>query len=181
MSNSTAIPSDDRIELLEKVFLLESHFQQYAAALTTREKLKKVRGNEAALERTASRAAEMEQMLASDDVTTAKATLYNPCDCDEGEPLWHYVPARRTFSFANLNGNVERFEARCEGQRISGDFEPDKTWTLAPEWGSCRVIVFGSDGATFDFLEHLHDGENSAVDTTSVARNHVLDRRSRSQ
>ena len=181
MGNSTAIPSDDRVELLEKIFLLQSHFQQYAAALVTRGRLEDVRGNEEAMERTAERAREMEQKLAGDDVTTAKATIYNPCDCDEGEPLWHYVPARRTFSFANANGNVERFEARCEGQRISGDFEPEKTWTLAPEWGFCRIIVFGSDGATFDFLEYPHDGEEGAVDNSAVARNHVLDQRNRSQ
>ena len=181
MGNSTAIPSDDRVELLEKIFLLQSHLQQYAAALKTRGRLADVRGNEEAMERTASRAAEFEQKLANDAVTTAKATLYNPCGCDEDESLWHYVPARRTFSFANASGNVERFEARCEGQRISGDFEPDKTWTLEPEWGFCRVIVFGNDGATFDFLEHLHDSEDSAIEKSSVARNHVLDRRNRSQ
>ena len=181
MGNSTAIPSDDRVELLEKIFLLQSHFQQYAAALRTIKRLKDVRGNEEALERVANRAAEIEQKLAGDEITTAKATVYNPCDCDEGEPLWHYVPARRTFSFANANGNVERFEARCEGQRISGTVEAGKTWTLASEWGFCRVIVFGNDGATFDFLEHLHDSEETAADKSAAARNHVLDRRSRSQ
>jgi TonB family protein len=181
MGNSTAIPGDDRVGLLEKIFLLQSHFQQYAAALGTRRRLTDMRGNVQALERTANRATEMEQKLADDKVTTAKATLHNPCDCNEGEPLWHYVPLRRMFSFANANGNVERFEARCEGQRIHGTFEPGKTWTLAPEWGFCRVIVFGNDGATFDFLEHPHDVEDSAADRTAVARNHVLDRRSRSQ
>lgn len=181
MGNSTAIPSDDRVELLEKIFLLQSHFQQYAAALRTIERLKDVRGNEEAVKRTESRVAEMERMLAGDEITTAKATVHNPCDCDDGEPIWHYVPARRTFSFAGANGNVERFEARCEGQRISGAVEPGKTWTLAPEWGFCRVIVFGDDGATFDFLEHLHDDEENAADRSAVARNHVLDRRSRSQ
>jgi TonB family protein len=181
MGNSTAIPSDDRVELLEKIFLLQSHFQQYAAALRSRDRLAELRGNDAAMERTADLAAEMQRKLADDDVTTARATIYNPCDCDEGEPLWHYVPARRTFSFANASGNVERFEARCESQRISGNVEPDKVWTLDPDWGFCRVIVFGNDGATFDFLEHLHDSEESAADPTAVARNHVLDQRSRSQ
>ena len=127
------------------------------------------------------RAAEIEQILSSTDVTRAIATIYNPCDCDAGEPHWHYVPARRTFSFANTNGTVERFEARCEGQRISGAVELDKSWTLAPEWGFCRVIVFGDDGATFDFLEHLPDDEDESASPSSVARNYVLDKGSRSQ
>ena len=49
----------------------------------------------------------MEHMLAGDDPIAAQATLFNSCGSDEGEPLWTYVPARRTFSFAALNGNVE--------------------------------------------------------------------------
>ena len=79
--------------------------------------------------------------------------------CDEGQPLWHYVPARRTFSFDNLNGEVERFEARCEDARISGPVVTGKTWTLDDSWGACRVFVFGDGGATFDFLEHLKDSD----------------------
>ncbi len=43
---------------------------------------------------------------------TAGATIYNPRDCDTGTPLWVYMPVHRDFSFAEVNGNVERFEAR---------------------------------------------------------------------
>ncbi len=175
MGNSAAIPSDNRVELLEKIFLLQSHFQQYSAAVVTRDRLRKVHGSESAMERTAERAAEIALLLANEKITTANATIYNPCDCDAGEPLWHYTPSRRTFSFANTNGNVERFEARCEGQRIRGSIEPGETWTLAPEWGFCRVIVFGEDGATFDFLEHLTDSEDNAASRSAVASNHVPD------
>ena len=175
MGNSAVIPRDDRIDLLEKIFLLQSHFQQYAAALATRERLEKTSGSEAAMERTAEPAAKMQLEITGDKVTAAQATIFNPCDCDEGEPLWHYVPARRIFSFANMNGDVERFEARCEGQRISGTVEPGKSWTLAPEWGFCRVVVFGNDGATFDFLEHPQDSEVTAAMHATVAGNHVLD------
>ena len=180
VGNNAALPADDRVELLEKIFLLQSHFQHHAAALRTVARLKKLKGHEPTLQRIADRAAGIEQILATENVTSASATISNPCDCDDGEPLWHYVPARRTFSFANTNGNVERFEARCEGQRISGAVELNKFWSLAPEWGFCRVIVFGGDGATFDFLEHLSDDDQSAS-PSSVARNYVLDKRSRSQ
>ncbi len=38
---------------------------------------------------------------------------------DAGEALWHYTPIRRTFSFANIDGTVDRFEARRERQRIA--------------------------------------------------------------
>lgn len=115
--------------------------------------------------------------MTSAEPLIANATIYNPCNCDAGKPLWYYRPARRTFSFANLNGNVERFEARCDSHRISGDVEVDKSWTLAPEWGNCRVFVFGDDRATFDFVEHASDGDKQSDGEDAVARNHVLDRR----
>ena len=180
MGNARAIPADDRLELLEKVFLLQSHFDQYAAADRTHRRIQRLEDNEESIERTTERATAIREKLNSGDAMTAKATVYNPCNCDEGEPLWVYTPARRTFSFANTSGNVERFEARCEAQRISGAIEPGKTWTLAPDWGTCRVIVFGDDGATFDFVEHESDGDGAAV-ATAVASNHVLDPRDRSQ
>jgi hypothetical protein len=181
MGISKAIPRKDRIEMLEKIFLLQSHFNQYAAALATAEELQTQRGSERAQERIRERTEEMRRIVAEEDVMAARATVFNPCNCEEGQPLWHYTPVRRTFSFDNLSGNVERFEARCDSQRISGAVETGKTWTLAPEWGSCRVIIFGDDGARFDFLEHRQDNEDSAANQSAVARNHVLDTRNRSQ
>ena len=107
----------------------------------------------------------------------------NPCNCEQGVPLWDYAPARRTFSFANISGNVDRFEARCERFRLSGSVRPAETWTLDDDWGFCRIFVFGDDRATFDFLGHLPDnGQNSDADgKTTVARNDVLDQRNRGQ
>lgn len=182
VSNERSLRRNARIDLLEDIFELESTFGQYSAAMRTLTTLKDVRGSNAAIERLAARAEEITTMLENDPVLVANAIVVNPCDCDAGKALWDYVPVRRTFSFANLNGNVERFEARCELQRLSGAVETDQQWTLEADWGFCQIFVFGDDGATFDFLEHSPGTEdNDAVDETTVVRNHVLDRRSRSQ
>lgn len=134
------------------------------------------------MERLAARSREIATILANDPVLVASAIVVSPCGCDAGVALWDYVPARRTFSFADLNGNVERFEARCGLQRLSGAVETDQQWTLEADWGFCQIFVFGDDGATFDFLEHSPGNEGTgAAGETTVARNHVLDRRSRSQ
>ncbi|MDH3759166.1 MAG: hypothetical protein OES93_15040, partial [Gammaproteobacteria bacterium] len=118
-------------------------------------------------------------LVDGDENIVAQAAIYNPCDCDAGTPLWYYKPARRTFSFANLSGNVERFEARCENRRVQGPVEVGTEWALAPEWGSCRVFVFGDDGATFEFVEHPAGAEDDAP--TAVAEDDVLDQRNRGQ
>jgi len=178
VSDSRSLRRNARIDLLEDIFELESKLHQYAAAMVTLETLSDVRGSSEVLEHLSARSAAIVEILDNQDVVAAQATVSNPCNCDDGVALWDYIPIRRTFSFANLNGNVERFEARCERQRISGVVETDQKWTLAADWGNCQVFVFGDDGATFDFLGHLPDSEeDQAIDRTAVARNYVLDRR----
>jgi len=182
VGNERSLRRNARIDLLEDIFELEFKFSQYSAAMRTLATLKEVRGSTDAVERLSARAEEITARLENDPVLVANAIVVNPCDCDAGDALWAYVPARRTFSFANLNGNVERFEARCELQRLSGAVETDQQWTLEADWGFCQIFVFGDDGATFEFLEHVPVNEDGDVaDEIAVARNHVLDRRSRSQ
>ena len=176
VSNSKSLPRKDRRELLRKIFMLEANFGQYAAAMQTLALLKNVAGSEKTVAGLAERAEQIENNLIHSDIVRANATITNPCDCDDGQPLWHHAPTRRTFSFANLNGNVERFEARCESQRLSSDVEEGKLWTLAPEWGLCRIFVFGDDGARFDFLEHLSDNnEGKPAGQTAVAASNYRD------
>ena len=118
---------------------------------------------------------QIDARLADAEPIAARATLTTPCDRDAGEALWNYVPARRGFSFASVDGNVERFEARCDNHRISAKVEPDKTWSLPDSWGRCQVFVFGDDGASFEFVE-LPPDEGEAADA-ALAVNHVLDQR----
>jgi len=182
ISDERSLQRSARIDLLEDIFELEANLGQYSAAMQTLAVLREISGSKAAVARLSARAEEIVAMLKSDPVLIANAIVVNPCDCDAGEALWDYVPVRRTFSFANLNGNVERFEARCELQRLSGAVETDQQWTLEADWGFCQIFVFGDDGATFEFLEHVPVNEDGDVaDEIAVARNHVLDRRSRSQ
>lgn len=176
MSNANALTRNGRIDLLRNIFLLESSFDQYAAALRTLAALKDVQGSEEAVDRLSERAGEIKKILDEEAVISASATIANPCDCDAGEALWHYAPIRRTFSFANIDGNVERFEARCERQRISDAVATGKLWALPSEWGHCSIFVFGDDGASFDFLEHLSDADDSKpAGEIAVARNDVPD------
>ena len=161
MGTRKAIGGDDRRELLSRIFELEDRFGQYANAVRTYKLIEKEVNNSAEIAKFGPRAEEILALMQDGEPLSARATIYNPCDCDAGQPLWTYRPARRTFSFANLSGNVISFEARCETNRIRGDVEAGPSWTLAPEWGSCRVFVFGEDGASFDFVEHLDEVRTS--------------------
>lgn len=179
VSTSSTLRIENKLGLLEKIFQLEDQFGHYSAALQTFRTLEKASGKTAVDEELSARAAEIQAFVDSEADLVTQATVYNPCDCDAGTPLWYYKPARRTFSFANLSGNVQSFEARCEYQRVQGPVEAGTKWTLAPEWGSCRVFVFGDDDATFEFVEHPAGAEDGAPN--AVAEDDVLDRRSRGQ
>jgi len=175
VSNTNSLDNEDRRELLSKLFALEIEKKQYAAARRTLSALKRVPGSTSELEALADQVAKMKHMLAGDDPIAAQATLFNTCSSDEGEPLWAYVPARRTFSFAALNGNVERFEVRCERERLEGLVEAGKSWSLPEGARSCQVFVFGEDGASFDFVEHHEAQVPDATGEAAVARSDVLD------
>jgi len=179
VSTRSILRVENKRGLLEKIFQLEDQFGQYSAAMQTFRTLEAASGETDVKEELAVRAAEIQALIDGDSALVAQAAVYNPCNCDAGTPLWYYKPVRRTFSFANLSGNVTNFEARCEKHRVRGPVEAGPKWTLAPEWGSCRVFAFGDDGATFEFIEHPAGTVDDAP--TAVAKDNVLDRRNRGQ
>jgi TonB family protein len=175
VSNAKSLGRKDRRELLLKVFDLEMELSQYAAAESTLHRLRREAGSAPDLETISGLVAELERNLSGDAAIAARATIYNPSGGADGQPLWAYAPARRTFSFAALSGNVERFEVRCERDRLEGPVEAGKTWTLPDGADDCQVFVFGERGASFEFVEHSENESVDATARTAVARSDVLD------
>lgn len=175
VSNARSLDGEDRRELLRRLFELEMEHSQYAAADRTLRRLRREAGSKTDLEKIAELVAVLEEHLAGDAALAARATLYNPGGGADGRPLWTYVPARRTFSFAALSGNVERFEVRCERDRLEGPVDAGKAWSLPNGASDCRVFVFGEQGASFEFVEHNESESVDVAARTSVARSDVLD------
>ncbi len=175
VSNANSLDGQDRRELLRKVFELEMELSHYAAANRTLQRLRRETGSAPDLEQIAELVRKLESALAGSDVIAARATISNPGGGAEGRPLWTYLPERRTFSFAALSGNVERFEVRCERDRLGGSVEADRTWSLPKGANDCRVFVFGELGASFEFVEHRESESVDVAARTAVARSDVLD------
>jgi len=175
VSNRNSLADDDLRDLLVKMFTLEMELSQYAAAKSTLNRLTVLPGSEPQLTELREQIAELEKQLDSDAPITAEAMLFNPCNATEGEPLWSYTPVRRSFSFARLDGNVERFEVRCERDRLEGPVKTGTSWALPEKAKNCRVIVFGDDGASFQFVEHNETESTDATADAAVARSDVLD------
>ena len=102
ISTARSLGEKDRLGLLGRIFTLQDGAGHYADAARTFARLKKMDEDSELAAELAPRAAEIEALLQSGETLTASATIYNPCDCGAGQPLWYYRPTRRTFSFANL-------------------------------------------------------------------------------
>jgi TonB family protein len=175
VSNARSLDGEDLRELLRRLFELEMEHSLYAAADRTLRQLRRETGSKADLEKIAELVAVLEDKLAGDAALAARASLFSPGGGADGQPLWTYVPARRTFSFAALSGNVERFEVRCERDRLEGPVEAGKAWSLPDGANDCRVFVFGEQGASFEFVEHNESESVDVAARASVARSDVLD------
>ena len=181
VSRSETFVSKNRIEILGRIFGLEVDAGQYGDALATLAELRAEKGSDEALAGLADRIRQLEDSIGDDAAIVAAGTIYNPCDCDEGVPLWAHTPVRRNFSFADVDGNVQRFEARCENHRFSAQVTTGTRWSLPDEWGSCRIFVFGDDAATFGFVEHREEPGDEGVGGSAVASSDVVDKPDRSQ
>jgi len=179
VSNRNSLDGEDRRQLLVGLFELQFERGQLAAAERTLRLLRREPGSQADITALAASVDQLQRRLAADEPLRARATIFNPCNCEDGVPLWSYQPSRRTFSFASPSGNVERFEVRCDRDRLQGAVETGKRWSIGEDAGSCRVFVFGDDGATFEFVEHGDAQPDDAAAPGAVARSDVLDRRNR--
>lgn len=175
VSGPAALDRKERIEILSRIFELEVDSRQHGDALATLEQLRAENGSSEALAELSDKIRQLENAIESDDAMIAGATIYNPCDCDTGTPLWVYTPVRRDFSFAEVNGNVERFEARCDNHRLGAQVATGTRWSLPAEWGSCRIFVFGEDAATFELIEYRKDPGDMDAGGSAVASSDVVD------
>lgn len=175
VGNRNALDDKGLRDLLKNLFDLEMELGHYAAARRTLDRLQAMPGSAPLVEELAAPAARLEQLTAAAAPLAARARLYRPGDSADSTALWTYVPARRTFSFDALSGNVERFEVRCERDRLEGPVEAGRTWSLPEGTGDCRVFVFGADGASFEFIEHSESESVDVAARSAVARSDVLD------
>jgi hypothetical protein len=70
-----------------------------------------------------------------------------------GNDPWDHFLTQRTFTIANVFGEIRRMEIQCveDGQRI--DYETALDWTVPDGWNSCILLIKASKGATFTLYE----------------------------
>lgn len=148
-----AVAGKDRRDLLRRIFEVEHETGQYTAALATAERLGAEAGSKADLEAIAPALAAIRETLESDAALIARGRLGTACDCEAGKPLWYYRPTRRDFEFAESEGALTNFEARCDSSRLQSPIETGASYSLPANAENCRLFVFGDAGASVELIE----------------------------
>lgn len=132
------------IDALRYRFGLAIELGRYADALETRDRL-------AALD-----------ALAEDDPTAAHVeTISQALESDAGivvkgrveKDPWQYVPLRRTFTFADIEGQVQSIELECDRRKAVLEYAPDAEWSIPQSWGACTMFVNARRNTTFSLIE----------------------------
>ena len=69
-----------------------------------------------------------------------------------GEP-WSHVLTQRTFTIANVFGEIGAIDAECDAHTQRLRYEPGEEWTLPDGWGACTVVVEALPSTTFSLFE----------------------------
>ena len=70
-----------------------------------------------------------------------------------GRRAWTHLLTGRTFTFAEVEGDIWELQAACADQVRTLTFRIDVEWTLPDAWGSCELVVEASRGTRFYLLE----------------------------
>ncbi len=157
INNKKAMTSRSKRKLLKSIFEIEVETQQYAAAQTTLDALREIKGSDETLESLNEKIVELESALDMRGDISISAVIDAHAECDHDEALWGHQPLHRSFGFEVVDGVVERFEARCDDRLLSAAVGDEETWFVPEEWGDCELFVFGEPGARFKFVEFADD------------------------
>ena len=70
-----------------------------------------------------------------------------------GNRPWNHALTRRTFTIADVLGEIRRLELDCAEGRERIDYENGVDWTVPPRWSSCTLQVNAEKGTKFRLYE----------------------------
>ncbi len=132
------------ISLRAKLFVLEVNDGEYASALDRVERL--INSNdEETLEFIGPILEKVETYLASSNTLSVDVEL-------EEDTHFHKL-ARHQFAFANVEGELDSVEVRCDGKREKYTVAEEHIWSIPESWGQCTVLIKGEKNTKFNLLE----------------------------
>lgn len=96
---------------------------------------------------------EVRTLVRGDKILSVAAEIRGSEDCLTCDDSWDFRPARRRLSLANVEGQLDTIEMRCDHKRFTSAVSDEVEWRIPESWGTCRVRFYGEPGTRFDVLE----------------------------
>jgi len=139
---------------IARLYALQIESRDYSGALTTFgwltyfAKSEGGEGYEDLLERMHPTYEQIVALIAGDSVLRTEGEIGT-------NGYWVYDLLRRSFSIADLSGDIQHVDIRCErGNQIYSFTSEDDNWNIPDSWGDCGVYVKGTTGTTFGLLQY---------------------------
>lgn len=71
----------------------------------------------------------------------------------EDGDAWAHQLYRRDYTFANVEGKLERLQLSCDQQAIESPITETAEWHVPKNWSNCWLYVHGTPGTTFELIE----------------------------
>jgi hypothetical protein len=140
------LPDEQLRKALEVRFAVELELGRAADALATYARHRALLPSDGSAEDAlAGQAQALEKSMQTDAPIAVKGRI-------EREP-WAHVPARRTFTLTDVEGEVSQIQVECDRRKTVLTYQADVDWTLPAGWGSCTLFVDGKRDTTFALYE----------------------------
>ncbi len=97
------------------------------------------------------------------ELINSSATLSTPgliarrAGPNNGKPLWSVRLLRPSFAIDAPGGGIARIEVQCDERWYASPFSATQVWAIPSSWGTCRLYVFGDEGASLKLLEYAKE------------------------
>ena len=140
------LPNNEMLWLMQRRFALELQYNLMAAGLKTFEALSELPDSDAVVAQLQPYVDQVKAAIASDQSIVIQGQL-------ESEKAWFHTLARSKFMFANIQGNIEQVQIRCDARRETYTVAEDNMWEIPQSWGQCRLMLNGEAGTSFEVIE----------------------------
>ena len=151
------LPRDAFVMAAVRLFALRVRTEEYARALSLRDKLKSQKDArksplyDQAVTAMDATAREIQALVDGDKTLKIDATI-------GGFDYWVHGLLRRSFSITDINGQLDAVEVRCSKRNVRYDsVTGEHTWTIPKSYGDCGAYIKGTPGTTFAFYEYPNE------------------------
>jgi TonB family protein len=152
-SNGQWMEQEHYFQMLAFRIKVELQLGNYATAISAFARLEEVAGeDDPGVVELQPTMVKVHELIASDAILKTPAEVRARGGCYGCNDSYWFRPARRKFMFADVDGELQSVEMRCDHRRFEAPVSDLVEWHIPESWGTCFVEVYGKPGTTFNVL-----------------------------